>query len=131
MARLLCAGPPRPRECASWADAVHWHAEVTFELAVLTGPGRWLRVKKLTIRGYDEADGYARHIPFKAILQADVYQVEERAFLHGMLRIDGGDLRRQDYRGIAKLLRLDHGVSTACADRHGEEVAFDMARWAA
>lgn len=110
---------------------MHWHAEVTFELAVLTGPGQWLRVKKMTLRGYTEPNGYARHIPFQAILQADVYQIEARAFLHGMLRVDGGELRRQDYRGIAKLLQADHGVATGCADRHGEEVAFDAARWAA
>ena len=110
---------------------MYWHAEVTMELSVLTAPSKWLRIKKLTMRGYEKPNGYAMHIPFQAILQADVYAVEARAFLHGMLRIDGGDLKRQDYRGIARLLMDDHGVSTGCADRHGEEVVFDAERWAA
>ena len=110
---------------------MHWHAEVTMELSVLTAPSKWLRIKKLTMRGYEKPNGYAAHIPFQAILQVDVYSVEARAFLHGMLRVDGGDLRRQDYRGIAQLLVADYGVTSGCADRHGEEVVFDAARWVA
>lgn len=111
---------------------LYWHAERTFKLEILTGPGQWLRITKLTLRGYDQPDGYAQHLQFLAVLQAEVFQaLEVRAFLHGMLRMEGGQLRRQDYRGIARLLRDDYKVTTGCADRHGDEVIFSAARWAA
>lgn len=107
---------------------MHWHAELTMQLKLLVGPGEWLEVRKLTLRGYEQPGGYEAHRQFDAVLQADL--MGARAFLHGMLRRDGAELSRADYRGIARLLRDDFGVSQGVADRHGREVVMDAERWA-
>lgn len=109
---------------------MHWHAEVTMSLALLTGPGQWLRLQHMTLRGYAQPGGYAAHAPFLAIAQADVYAETGRAFVRGALRADGGQLTRDDWRALARLLGAEHGVITAVADRHGREVVLDCARWA-
>lgn len=109
---------------------MHWHAEVTMRLEVKTGPGVWLKLLKLTLRGYSEPGGYEAHREFEAVAQADVYEVESRAFVHAALR-DGSRLGRADWRDLAKFLRLDFGVQTVVADRHGRPVVLDSARWAA
>ena len=107
---------------------MHWHAELTLQLRLLVGPGEWLDVRKLTLRGYSEPGGYEARRQFDAVLQADV--LGSRAFLHGMLRRDGVDLSRRDWRGIAQLLSGGFGVVEGVADRHGREVVMDARRWA-
>lgn len=109
---------------------MHWHAEVTFRLELLTGPGAWLRVQKLTLRGYLEPGGYEEHRPFDAVAQADVYSEDRRAFIHAAMRRDGAPLGRADWRDLARLLNADFGVETAVADRHGREVVLPASRWA-
>ncbi|MBA4340629.1 MAG: hypothetical protein C0423_00595 [Methylibium sp.] len=94
----------------------------------MVGPGEWLEVRKLTLRGYAEPGGYEAHRPFDAVLQADLFG--SRAFLSGMLRRDGADLGRADYRGIARLLRDEFGIVEGVADRHGREVMLQAERWA-
>lgn len=108
---------------------MYWHAELTLQLRLLVAPGEWLDIRKLTLRGYAEPGGYEGHREFDAVLQVDVHGT--RAFLHGMLRRDGAELGRADYRGIARLLHDQAGVTQRVADRHGQEVVMDAARWAA
>lgn len=110
---------------------MHWHAEVTMRLELQTGPGVWMRLQKLTLRGYLEPGGYEAHRPFDAVAQADVYAAEARAFIYGALRRDGAPLGRADWRDLARLLHADFGVRTAVADRHGREVVLPAARWVA
>ena len=99
-------------------------------LELQTVPGVWMRLQKLTLRGYLEPGGYEEHRPFDAVAQADVYSAEARAFVHAALRRDGAPLGRADWRDLALLLQADFGVVTAVADRHGREVLLQTARWA-
>ena len=108
---------------------MEWHAEETLQLRLKVGPAEWLEIRKLTLRGYERPGGYEAHRPFDAVLQADL--LGNRAFLHGMLRRDGADLNRHDYRGIARLLLEQFSIAEAVADRHGREIVMDARRWAA
>lgn len=108
-----------------------WHAELTFDLRVLSRPGVWLRTRRLTLRGYWTSGADNRHDKFAAVMQAQIEDTDSSAFLSGLLRVDGSELRRDDYRALAKLLH-GYGVVTALADRGDSEPAmFDVARWAA
>jgi len=109
---------------------MHWHAELTMSLDLLTGPGQWMRLRRMTLRGYEQPGGYQAHRPFDAIVHADVYTGTGRAFLSGALRARLGQLTRDDWRSLAQLLGSEHGVVTAVADRHGREVLLDCGRWA-
>lgn len=109
---------------------MHWHAEVTMRLELLTGPGQWMRLQHLTLRGYAQPGGFENHAPFVAVAQADVYAETGTAFVRGALRADGGQLTRDDWRSLARLLGTKHDVRVAVADRHGRAVELDCQRWA-
>jgi hypothetical protein len=103
----------------------HWHAEETLRLDVRTGPDSWMRLRKLTLRGYDQADGYAMRVPFVAVLQADVLAEDGRAFVHAAMTRNGLPLTRDQWRAAGRLLKDSYGVRSVIADRHGKPVRFD------
>lgn len=110
---------------------MHWHAETTLALEIQDGPGSWLKVKTLALRGFFDPTGFERHQPFDAILSANVFEVSRRAFLYGFNSRSGEPLGRQDYRALSRLLRGDFGVSLVTSDRHGAPSEMDTERWAA
>lgn len=107
---------------------MHWHAELTLQLRLQRGDGLWLEQSRYTLRGYSQAQGYARRLPFDAVLQADV--AGDRAHLHALLRRDGTELDRAAFRSLAELL-AGQGVRWVVAHRHGVRVEMEVARWAA
>lgn len=109
---------------------MYWHAELTLDFSVLTAPGKWFKLKELALRGYEHPGGYQAHDDFVAVVKVYVFGSERRAFLQAALRKDGGRLRKADYRDIAKLLLEDFDVVLGTADRGGDTVEFDAARWA-
>ena len=111
---------------------MYWHAELTFELRVKARAGVWLRTHRHTLRGYWTPGPDDRHDQFAAVVQVQIDDADRSAFLSGMLRVDGRDLGRADYRALARVLLHEFGVVTGLADRGGEEPeVFDVARWAA
>ncbi len=111
--------------------ALHWYAEVTMTLSIQDGPGSVLKIKTLALRGFALEGGYALHKPFDAILFANVFEAQCRAFLYGFKSGDGAPLSRNDYRALTKLLRSEYGVTMATADRDGHATEMAAGRWMA
>lgn len=104
---------------------MHWHSEQTLRLDVRLGPDDLVQYLKLTLRGYEQPDGFAMRLPFLAVAQADLLLTERRAFIHGMLTRSGLALSRSDWRSLGAHLRSAHGVRSVVADRHGRRVTYN------
>lgn len=111
MARLLCAGPLRPRESESWADAVHWHAEPS----------------TLLLRGYSKPGGYEDRQPYQAVAHVKLLGAGV-AFIEAALRSDGEALSQDDWRAMARILRDQHDVEIIEAVRHKRRVRWAVER---
>lgn len=110
---------------ATLSAFMHWHAELTFELRLQHGGIEQLALRRYTLRGYHQPEGYAERRPYDAVLQADV--LGDRAHLHALLRRDGAELSRPAMRSLAHVL-CDHGVRWIAADRHGQLVVLPIER---
>jgi len=100
---------------------MYWHAETTLNLEIQIAPGRWFRMRKVTLRGYAESDGYDRHQPFLAVGQADLFTDEAKAFVHATLT-RGGGLNREAWTELGIFLRDQHGMDAIVMDRHGTTI---------
>lgn len=89
---------------------MHWHAQIT----------------SLTLRGYDEPDGFARHLPFMAVAQVE-FLSGGRCFIHGFLRADGKPIEIAAWKALRRMLREEFGVTEILADRHGDDTSYDTA----
>lgn len=84
-----------------------------------------MRLRKLTLRAYDQADGYAMRVPFVAVMQADLMLEEGTAFVHAAMTRSGQALTRDQWRSAGRLLRESYGVRSVIADRRGKSARFD------
>lgn len=105
---------------------MHWHADQTMSFEVLVGPGEWLRIKALTLRGYLVHDGFKKHLDFDAVAQAVIHG-NGLAFVFGA-KTDGKALSRSNWLRLGALLRDEHGVSEIVADRDRRRVCWSTAR---
>jgi len=106
---------------------MYWHAETTFRLEIQTAPGRWFRLIRVTLRGYTEPGGFAAHLPFEAVGQADLLLEDRAAFVHATLS-KGGNLSRRAWKSLGLYLRDEHGIESLVMDRHGRTVDHALAR---
>lgn len=81
----------------------------------------------LILRGYSAPGGYEAHLPFSAVLTAQLLG-PDRAFLAGGLRLDGKPLTPADWRDLARLLREQHSVQVIEAIRSGRRVSWPTGR---
>ena len=70
-----------------------------------------------TLRLYDEPDGYARRLPYRAVATASI--MGDRALLAGL----HGRFDRGGWRAIEAWLR-SQGVTSAAMERHGRIVTL-------
>lgn len=106
---------------------MYWHAETTFRLDIQTAPGRWFRLIRVTLRGYAEPGGYASHLPFQAVGQADLFLEDRTAFVHATLT-QGGKLSGGAWKALGRFLRDEHGIDSLIMDRHGRTVVHALER---
>ncbi|PIL42029.1 hypothetical protein CR105_26400 [Massilia eurypsychrophila] len=66
-----------------------------------------------SVRAYDEPDGYARRIPYLAIVTV-THLTDTTAYLHGAV----GKVDREMWAATLNLLR-ERGVKTVMLERHG------------
>ena len=110
---------------------MHWHAELTMLFEIKSGPGGWYKVRTYTLRGYAEPGGYDARVPFDAVLRADIFPIEQRAFLSAAKGGDLAPMARKDYRALARFLRAEFGDIKVDMDRHGRDIETTTERWEA
>lgn len=93
-------------------QTTHWHSEVS----------------GIVLRGYHEPDGYSRTLRYIAVCYVKCLGVGE-VFIEAFLRLDGADLTVGDLRGIARLLREQHGVETIRAKRSKKNGETRLVEW--
>lgn len=77
----------------------------------------------LTLRAYDEPDGFPRRLRFTAVGQARILG-GGRAYLFGFLARSGRELRARDWVALLRLLAGQYGVSVVEAERRGRQVVI-------
>lgn len=105
---------------------MHWHADPTMRFEILVGPGEWLRLTSLTLRGYLVPDGFKKHLDFNAVAQAVIHG-NGVAFVFGALT-DGKQLSRSNWHRLGAMLREEFGVSHIVADRDQRRICWSTDR---
>ncbi|WP_426195094.1 hypothetical protein [Massilia sp. DWR3-1-1] len=65
------------------------------------------------VRSYDEPDGYARRLPYRAIVTI-THLTDKLAYLHSAV----GALGREEFPALLAMLK-ERGVTTVMYERHG------------
>jgi hypothetical protein len=84
-------------------------------------------VSALLLRGYARIGGGARREQFIAVAVIKMVG-PRRAFIEGLLKADGCELTRADWRSLSVELHA-RGIEAVSAIRHGRERTFRVADW--